>query len=1208
MISGMDVMVNWVERARMLAVAAVLTMGTAHAEKTVVFFTPWSNTNAVLFVGGDSVATMTPLENYCGWFKATVDAPAEGFGVYFKQTVGLNYVGAEGMVAEEPTESSEILLDSVAALSDTVWVQGYKADVPALFSGYPGVLGDCPLKKIPVTVYDWLHGTDGDGDGRGKNGDPANGVSADFGSGGCSGKDKAITGMVEYRLGANGVPVRADPFPEKCKITEHLDSWFLPEVVAKDSAGNEYTNMTCRDLYVSMDDEGFWLAEVSKDQISKGNEANSDGMFLLDDFEFLDDAEKVPNPYYDQLKGTKIGKHNFGYAAKIQATFEYVPGQYFDFYGDDDVWVFIDNRLAVDIGGQHGQVAGAVDLDTIGQNTGDMLVPGKTYDFHIFYVERHTGSSNFRMRTSIDLQVEASLFLTSDRRGSGMSYEVWQINKKSKLSCNFDANSAERDTTGGASTFKLTGGNLAGPEILGVGTHYEGIKITSDSTFSIDSAAIVSNYALAPGHYFLEITLKADPSQVTKVEITVPSYSVPSVAFAKEDWTVLGTQVSGDTAQIGPWAYATYQVNITFFEEWAVVNNYNRKINLSFSNAAIDILDAPGGKKISAVNLDEDGRATFYVHANTPVSGAVLTAKGAAAGVSVWTDLKFAEPPAPRVERAIAMDRNGDGRADSLYVHFERAVNGKSRLDSIQLTFGETFVATSNFKIVNETDIVLTAEDLGAECTGKVCGFGSRQFTGDASGIYSGSLNNWFTYENEGEVSNFFIENEQVADGVGPIVLSASKKISKDGSRLIDITFSEAISEESRHLFTEIFEYTCMRSGINEKPERPLQQGGTGARMTLIYTSGGNGAVLPTDGDLIRFAPKGGAQDLAGNVPHRDNPWVAITGDQELGVENPGVVSLGEDPYGIVRNDTITQVKLVTDISQDVQQIADSLGVQGSLVDFDIAKIMVEQTKDAVEKFDAFVKSRVGSETDYDTTMVGISEQEALTQLFNDIRVNLVDTSYGFSEQAINGILDGSITEDNYRSVVGEGDLELFAKMAEANIEASRDTVITIGNVQTVTQADLFDAIRSGRLDAELAEAGVARELVDAVKAGEVTEFNLEEYRSGERTIVSDDAVELHYRTFYYSQFGEYVGGTSNTIRCSDKGVYGEEGCLKNKGNIFLAWNMRSNSGRLVGTGVYISRLEIKIVVNGKNTLHQVHDNFWGVRRGKNFSGLASSR
>ena len=82
---------------------------------------------------------------------------------------------------------------------------------------------------------------------------------------------------------------------------------------------------------------------------------------------------------------------------KVQATFEYVQGQYFDFYGDDDVWVFINNKLVVDIGGQHGQVAGAVDLDTIGQNNpADKLVEGQTYPFHIFYAERHTSSSNFR--------------------------------------------------------------------------------------------------------------------------------------------------------------------------------------------------------------------------------------------------------------------------------------------------------------------------------------------------------------------------------------------------------------------------------------------------------------------------------------------------------------------------------------------------------------------------------------------------------------------------------------------------------------------------------------------------------------------------------------------------------------------------------------------------------------------------------------------
>ena len=1193
-------MVNWVNLFKKAALVAALGVGIASAEKTVVFFTPWSNTNAVLFMNGDSVATMTALDNYCGWFVATVDAPDKDFNVYFKQTIGLHYVGAEGMVTEEPMIAGEISLDSVAALTDTIWVQGYKTDVPAQFSNYPGVLGDCPLKKIPVTVYDWLHGTKGDGSGSGKNGDPANGVSADFGSGGCSGKDKAVTGMVEYNLGENGVPVRADPFPEKCKITEHLDSWFLPEVIAKDDEGNEYTNMTCRDLYVSMDDEGFWLAEVSKDQISKGNEANSDGMFLLDDFEFLDEAQTVPNPYYDQLKGTKIGKHNFGYAAKIQATFEYVPGQYFDFYGDDDVWVFIDRRLAVDIGGQHGQVAGAVDLDTIGQNTGDKLVPGKIYDFHIFYVERHTGSSNFRMRTSIDLQVDASVFLSSDKRGSGISYEVWQINKKNKLSCNFDAGSTELDTIGGVSTFRLTGGNLAGPEILGIGTHYEGIKITSDSTFSIDSAAIVSSFALAPGHYFLEITLKADPSQMVKVEITVPSYSVPSVAFAKEDWTILGKEVSGDTAQIGPWAYATYRVNITFFEEWAKVNNYNRKINLSFSNPDIDILDTVGGKKINMVTLDENGRATFYVHANAPVSGVNLTAKGAAAGVSVWSNLKFAEPPAPRVEHAIMIDRNGDGRADSLYVHFERSIKGNSRLDSIQFTFGESFQPTSKFKVINETDIAITAEGMtGEKCSKSVCGFGSRQFTGDASGVYTGILNNWFTYENEGEVSDFYIENETVNDGIGPIILAASRTESKDGHRYLNITFSESIADESRAAFAEMFEFTCMRSGSNQVPEKPVLQSGSGTQMMLAYAVSEMDAVFPNAGDLIRFAPRGSARDLVGVAPHADNPWVVITGNQDLGVENPGVVALGEDPYDIIKNNSVTQPKLITGSTQTAQQIADSLGVQGTLLDFDIAKIMVEQTKNAVDALEIFIKSRIGSETDYDTTVTSISEQEALAQLFNDIRVNLLDTSYGFSEQTINGILDGSITEENYKSFVGEQELGVIATMTEANIDASRDTTITIGGVTSVTQGDLFDLIRKGKLDAELDEAGVDEKLVEAIKRGEVTEYNLEEYRSGEKTIVADDAVVLHYRTHYFSQFGQYVGGTSGSISCSDKDVYGDEGCLKNKGKVFLAWNMRSKNGRLVGTGVYIARLEVKIVVDGKNTVHRTHDYLWGVRRGK---------
>ena len=367
----------------------------------IMFKPPWSNTNALMYVNGESQA-MTPMDNYCGWFSSMISNPGDEVQVYFKQTVGSNFVGAEGVSVNEPDISTEIHLDSVAAISDTVWVLATDAGKLFISHYYPQVLGDCPLKKLPVMMFDWLHGNKGDGE-RG-NGNPEYGISADFGSGGCSGSP--VKGMVEPILGANGVPVPATPFPENCKITEHLAYWFLPESLAVDAQGNKLTNMTCRDLYISLDDEGFWLAEISRDAISKGNEANRGGMFLLDDFKYLDEAETVPNPYYDQLRGgTDNSTHNYGFTMKIQASFEYVPGQYFDFVGDDDVWVFINNRLVVDLGGQHAQVAGAVKLDTIGQNNpADKLVEGHTYPFHIFYAERHTSSSNFRMHTSIDLK------------------------------------------------------------------------------------------------------------------------------------------------------------------------------------------------------------------------------------------------------------------------------------------------------------------------------------------------------------------------------------------------------------------------------------------------------------------------------------------------------------------------------------------------------------------------------------------------------------------------------------------------------------------------------------------------------------------------------------------------------------------------------------------------------------------------------------
>ncbi|MDP0499536.1 MAG: Ig-like domain-containing protein [Verrucomicrobiota bacterium JB022] len=79
------------------------------------------------------------------------------------------------------------------------------------------------------------------------------------------------------------------------------------------------------------------------------------------------------------------------------STFTYRGGEQFSFRGDDDVWVFIDRKLVVDLGGVHGPVEGNVDLDTLG------LTVGKTYDFDIFFAERYCCGSNFFLTTSLEL-------------------------------------------------------------------------------------------------------------------------------------------------------------------------------------------------------------------------------------------------------------------------------------------------------------------------------------------------------------------------------------------------------------------------------------------------------------------------------------------------------------------------------------------------------------------------------------------------------------------------------------------------------------------------------------------------------------------------------------------------------------------------------------------------------------------------------------
>lgn len=97
--------------------------------------------------------------------------------------------------------------------------------------------------------------------------------------------------------------------------------------------------------------------------------------------------------------GNEGNPHNFHFTTEVRTEVTYMGGETFTFRGDDDLWMFINGQLVIDLGGTHGQLEATVSLDAEATRIG--LVTGETYAMDIFHAERHTVESNFRIETNI---------------------------------------------------------------------------------------------------------------------------------------------------------------------------------------------------------------------------------------------------------------------------------------------------------------------------------------------------------------------------------------------------------------------------------------------------------------------------------------------------------------------------------------------------------------------------------------------------------------------------------------------------------------------------------------------------------------------------------------------------------------------------------------------------------------------------------------
>ncbi|MEY4514495.1 MAG: hypothetical protein RLZZ450_6617 [Pseudomonadota bacterium] len=93
--------------------------------------------------------------------------------------------------------------------------------------------------------------------------------------------------------------------------------------------------------------------------------------------------------------------HNFLFTTEAHLRFRYRGGETLTFRGDDDMWLFVNGRLTIDLGGPHVAVSATVALDALAGPLG--LKKGETYPMDIFHAERHTDQSNYHLDTTIDL-------------------------------------------------------------------------------------------------------------------------------------------------------------------------------------------------------------------------------------------------------------------------------------------------------------------------------------------------------------------------------------------------------------------------------------------------------------------------------------------------------------------------------------------------------------------------------------------------------------------------------------------------------------------------------------------------------------------------------------------------------------------------------------------------------------------------------------
>ena len=298
----------------------------------------------------------------------------------------------------------------------------------------------------------------------------------------------------------------------------NLEKLFNPSPVAGtiyDGTANG-TNTTGKAIYTN----DFWPldATYNKDPHIGAGTIRYKGYLNEDKLSFESKTEKTG--IFSTSDDGRAHNAYFGmqYAVEFTLTPDYVGPLEYTFFGDDDMWVFLDQQLVCDIGGVHSSVGEYVNLwDYINKIDGEERTETKTHTLTIFYTERGASGSTCYMNFTLPSVSGVTLKQTTGNLSVGkevvgesdptkdFTFQATFGSTSAFAYYRFDANGIRVDTDqelllSSGQTFTLKAGEHVEFQNLPIGMQYS-FKETDYSGYSVTNTVngVVSAGANATG-------------------------------------------------------------------------------------------------------------------------------------------------------------------------------------------------------------------------------------------------------------------------------------------------------------------------------------------------------------------------------------------------------------------------------------------------------------------------------------------------------------------------------------------------------------------------------------------------------------------------------------------------------------------------------------------------------------------------------------